>query len=60
LIAKAPKFERGEIITFKGQRSSVLEDFGDEITITVGVSSATISKCDIVLDRLNGTQKGTS
>lgn len=57
MIAKAPKFERGEIITFKGQRSSVLEDFGDEITITVGVSSATISKCDIVLDRLNGTQK---
>ena len=58
VIAPPPKFEPGEIITFQGRRSSVLDDLGDEVILTVGLSTVTISKCDITLDRLNGTKKG--
>ena len=52
LIAKAPKFTNGQIVSFEGRRATVLHDNGDTVSIVIGMARHEVSKSELVLQRL--------
>ena len=57
LIRKRPTYAPGEKVSYQGREARILEDLGDSVEISSGLSKVEISKADLVVEYLNKTQK---
>jgi hypothetical protein len=52
VIARAPVFKPGDQVKYRDKPATVVEDRGNEVTLTAGVFRIDVSKTDLVLDQL--------
>jgi hypothetical protein len=55
IIAPAPLFKVGDVITYNGRQAMVMEDLGgDQVKVVVGFYDTDANRADLVLERING------